>query len=200
MKRRRHTPEQIVRKLAEGQKLLSQGKDLDESLGLVVNLGTTRSPVGVRPVSCDQASVPGNQGVRSRAEHPPRGLLGDEPGEEREKRTVGRPIGRAGNVASEYLDFLAHGEEFDLCGAIRTKEQENEAEESAGGEVDEGPQAAPCPSHDRTLSAMLSPCTRNRSLRGADRVFGHYTSSQAMAFRPPFKLTHPASSGRDVDH
>ena len=29
-KRRRHTPEQIIRKLAEGNKLLSSGQDLDE--------------------------------------------------------------------------------------------------------------------------------------------------------------------------
>lgn len=29
-KRRRHTPEQIIRKLAEGNKLLSSGKELDE--------------------------------------------------------------------------------------------------------------------------------------------------------------------------
>lgn len=29
-KRRRHTPEQIIRKLAEGNKLLSGGQDLDE--------------------------------------------------------------------------------------------------------------------------------------------------------------------------
>jgi putative transposase len=29
VKRRRHTPEQIVRKLAEGEKLLGQGQDLD---------------------------------------------------------------------------------------------------------------------------------------------------------------------------
>jgi len=30
MKRRRHTPEQVIRKLAESEKLLGQGKDLDE--------------------------------------------------------------------------------------------------------------------------------------------------------------------------
>jgi len=30
MKRRRHTPEQIVRKLAEGEKLLGEGKPVDE--------------------------------------------------------------------------------------------------------------------------------------------------------------------------
>jgi transposase-like protein len=30
MKRRRHTPEQIVRKLAEGEKLLGEGKSIDE--------------------------------------------------------------------------------------------------------------------------------------------------------------------------
>jgi transposase-like protein len=30
MKRRRHTPEQIVRKLAEGEKLLGEGKSVDE--------------------------------------------------------------------------------------------------------------------------------------------------------------------------
>ena len=30
MKRRRHTPEQIIRKLAEGEKLLAQGKELEE--------------------------------------------------------------------------------------------------------------------------------------------------------------------------
>jgi transposase-like protein len=30
MKRRRHTPEQVVRKLAEGEKLLGQGQNLEE--------------------------------------------------------------------------------------------------------------------------------------------------------------------------
>ena len=30
MKRRRHTPEQIIRKLAEGDKLLGQGKTVEE--------------------------------------------------------------------------------------------------------------------------------------------------------------------------
>ena len=30
MKRRRHTPEQVIRKLAEGEKLLGDGKPLDE--------------------------------------------------------------------------------------------------------------------------------------------------------------------------
>ena len=30
MKRRRHTPEQVIRKLAEGDKQLAQGKPLDE--------------------------------------------------------------------------------------------------------------------------------------------------------------------------
>jgi putative transposase len=30
MKRRRHTPEQVIRKLAEGDKLLGLGKDLEE--------------------------------------------------------------------------------------------------------------------------------------------------------------------------
>ncbi len=30
MKKRRHTPEQIIRKLAEGERLLSQGQSLDE--------------------------------------------------------------------------------------------------------------------------------------------------------------------------
>jgi putative transposase len=30
MKQRRHTPEQVIRKLAEGEKLLGEGKPLDE--------------------------------------------------------------------------------------------------------------------------------------------------------------------------
>ncbi len=30
MKRRRHTPEQVIRKLAEGEKLFGEGKDLTE--------------------------------------------------------------------------------------------------------------------------------------------------------------------------
>jgi hypothetical protein len=30
MKRRRRTPEQVIRKVAEGDKLLGQGKDLEE--------------------------------------------------------------------------------------------------------------------------------------------------------------------------
>jgi transposase-like protein len=31
MKRRRHTPEQIIRKLAEGEKLLAEGKTIEEA-------------------------------------------------------------------------------------------------------------------------------------------------------------------------
>ena len=38
MKRRRHTPEQVIRKLAEGEKLLGEGKTIEE---VVV---TSRSP------------------------------------------------------------------------------------------------------------------------------------------------------------
>ncbi len=38
LKRRRHTPEQIIHKLAEGNRLLGLGKDLEESPG------TSRSP------------------------------------------------------------------------------------------------------------------------------------------------------------
>jgi transposase-like protein len=30
MKRRRHSPEQVIRKLAEGEKLLGEGKSIDE--------------------------------------------------------------------------------------------------------------------------------------------------------------------------
>ena len=30
MKRRRHTPEQVIRQLAEGEKLLAQGNDIEE--------------------------------------------------------------------------------------------------------------------------------------------------------------------------
>lgn len=30
MKRRRHTPEQVIRKLAEGEKLLAEGKTIEE--------------------------------------------------------------------------------------------------------------------------------------------------------------------------
>jgi len=33
MKKRHHTPEQIIRKLAEGDKLLNQGEDLSEVCG-----------------------------------------------------------------------------------------------------------------------------------------------------------------------
>ena len=32
MKRRRHTPEQVIRKLAEGEKLLAEGKNIDEGV------------------------------------------------------------------------------------------------------------------------------------------------------------------------
>jgi putative transposase len=37
MKRHRHTPEQIIRKLREGDRLLSEGKDLTEVLRLEVS-------------------------------------------------------------------------------------------------------------------------------------------------------------------
>lgn len=39
-KRRRHTPDQIIRKLAEGNKLLASGQELDE---VCRHLGTTPS-------------------------------------------------------------------------------------------------------------------------------------------------------------
>ena len=38
MKRRRHTPEQVIRKLAEGEKLLAKAKTIEEVSG------TSRSP------------------------------------------------------------------------------------------------------------------------------------------------------------
>ena len=38
MKRRRHTPEQVIRKLAEGEKLISEGKTIEEMVR------TSRSP------------------------------------------------------------------------------------------------------------------------------------------------------------
>jgi hypothetical protein len=31
MKQRRHTPEQVIRKLAEGEKLLAEGKTIEEA-------------------------------------------------------------------------------------------------------------------------------------------------------------------------
>jgi putative transposase len=40
MKRHRHTPEQIVRKLREGERLLNEGKDLTE---VVRHLGIAES-------------------------------------------------------------------------------------------------------------------------------------------------------------
>jgi putative transposase len=41
MKRRRHTPEQIVRKVREGEKLLSEGQDLGEVVrALEISEGT----------------------------------------------------------------------------------------------------------------------------------------------------------------
>ena len=41
MKARRHTPDQIIRKLAEGKKLLAQGQDMAEvARHLEVNPGT----------------------------------------------------------------------------------------------------------------------------------------------------------------
>src|ERR1035441_4478811 len=40
MKRRRHTPEQVIRKLAEGEKLLAEGKNIDE---VVRHLEITKS-------------------------------------------------------------------------------------------------------------------------------------------------------------
>ena len=49
MKRKRHTPEQIVRKLREGDRMLNEGKDLTEVLrasrGLGVELESLAGPV-----------------------------------------------------------------------------------------------------------------------------------------------------------
>ena len=41
MKRHRHTPEQIVRKLREGDRMLNEGKDIAE---VVRHLGSPRAP------------------------------------------------------------------------------------------------------------------------------------------------------------
>jgi putative transposase len=40
MKRRRHTPEQIIRKLAEGEKLLGQGQSIEVARHLEITEST----------------------------------------------------------------------------------------------------------------------------------------------------------------
>ena len=47
MKRRRHTPEQVIRKPAEGEKLLGQGRDLAEGFR---HLEITDEPTYIRPL------------------------------------------------------------------------------------------------------------------------------------------------------
>ena len=48
MKGRRHTPEQIIRKLAEGEKFLGEGKSIDE---VARHLEITESMTGSRSLS-----------------------------------------------------------------------------------------------------------------------------------------------------
>src|SRR3712207_1958278 len=77
MKRHRHTPEQIVRKLREGERLLNEGKDLAEVLRhLEVSeqtwhrwrnqYGGWRNQYGgwIGPVSGDQLPVPADESRR----------------------------------------------------------------------------------------------------------------------------------------
>ncbi len=58
MKRRHHTPEQVIRKLAEGEKLLAQGKSVEE----VCRRRTqrpVRSNVSHSPTGCSRRSGAG---------------------------------------------------------------------------------------------------------------------------------------------
>jgi hypothetical protein len=48
MKKRRHTPEQVIRKLAEGDKLLNQGEDLAEVCRQLEIAESTWHPVSPR--------------------------------------------------------------------------------------------------------------------------------------------------------
>ena len=48
MKRKRHTPEQIVRKLREGDRLFNEGKDLTEVLRQLEVSESRRGTVGAR--------------------------------------------------------------------------------------------------------------------------------------------------------
>jgi hypothetical protein len=53
MKRRRHTPEQVIRKLAEGEKLLAQGQSIEEVvryLEITESTGADTVPLQTSPL------------------------------------------------------------------------------------------------------------------------------------------------------
>lgn len=53
MKRHRHTPEQVVRKLREGERLLTEGKDLTDGLWRLEVSEATWKPLAL-PVQRDE--------------------------------------------------------------------------------------------------------------------------------------------------
>ena len=53
MKQRRHTPEQVIRKLAEGEKLLGEGKSIEEVSRHLEDLRADLAPVA-QPVRRDE--------------------------------------------------------------------------------------------------------------------------------------------------
>jgi hypothetical protein len=53
IKQRRHTPEQVIRKLAEGEKLLPEGKTIEEVLQAPRDLRADLAPLA-KPVRRDE--------------------------------------------------------------------------------------------------------------------------------------------------
>jgi transposase-like protein len=81
MKRHRHTPEQIVRKLREGERLLNEGKDLTE---VVRHLGIAESTWNRWRSQYGVPHAPGGPGPRCRGlahrvQHLPAALVSGRP-------------------------------------------------------------------------------------------------------------------------
>ena len=71
MKRRRHTPEQIIRKLREAERMLGEGKTIPEAAKELGISEQTYHRWRNQPGSCINDRAPGLAGARKRRKRPP---------------------------------------------------------------------------------------------------------------------------------
>ena len=112
-----------------------------QSSRLLIDGGTTWTPVCIGPASGHETTVPGQQGGRCDREGCPAG-----PGEKAAERGEQRPVSRleldTGDSTSEDRHLVAQSEQLDLVGLFRACHHDDQLEETTDCEIGERPEVA----------------------------------------------------------
>jgi len=92
--------------------------------------------------------VPGQERLGCHRKPTPR-RAGEEAAQGSQEGTIGGPVGRAPDLASENADLMSQSKELDVLHALGANSEDNELKESADGKVCKRPELASCsvPSH-----------------------------------------------------